>query len=134
MTREHANFHEPLAVGAAVRHEVTGEPAARDAARNLLSMLRRTRSYATGGTCDGERWQASGRLASAATSTETQETCTQVNLERLAQRALGWSNAKESADWWERCKLNSSVRLTTTRELLLKKASPGLNSLKGGCI
>ena len=63
LTREHANFHEPLAVGAAVRHEVTGEPAARDAARNLLGMLRRTRSYATGGTCDGERWQAPGQLA-----------------------------------------------------------------------
>ena len=99
LTREHANFHEPIAVGAAVRHEVTGDVAARAAAVNLLGMLRRTRAYATGGTCDGERWQSSGRLESATTSTETQETCTQVNLERLAQRALGWSGSKQSADW-----------------------------------
>jgi hypothetical protein len=32
-------------------------PEARDAAMNFLSMLRRSRAYATGGTCDGERWQ-----------------------------------------------------------------------------
>ena len=66
---------------------------------NLLSMLRRSRAYATGGTCDGERWQAAGRLEAAALSTETQETCTQVNLEQLAKRALGWSDPAAAADW-----------------------------------
>ena len=134
LAREHANFHEPLAVGAAVRHEMTGEPEARDAARNLLRMLRRSRAYATAGTCDGERWQRAGQLGEAVRSTETQETCTQVNLERLAQRALGWSGARESADWAdyaERAGLHGAMSAQRGPGELLYTMPLGLATSKG---
>lgn len=80
LEREHANFHEPLAMGAWSRWAITGDEESKAAFGNFIGLLRETRAYATGGTCDGERWQAPGRLERVIVSTETQETCTQVSL------------------------------------------------------
>ena len=80
LEREHANFHEPLAMGAWSRWAITGDEESKAAFGNFIGLLRDTRAYATGGTCDGERWQAPGRLERVIVSTETQETCTQVSL------------------------------------------------------
>ena len=49
LEREHANFHEPIAMGAYSRYEITGDEESRRAFRNFIELLRDTRSYATAG-------------------------------------------------------------------------------------
>ena len=133
-TREHANFHEPLAVGAAARHEITGDVDARLAAERFLETLRDTRAFATAGSCDGERWHPPRRLESSVRSAETQETCTQVNLEILAARALAWSSPRRAAEWAdyaERAALHGAMSAQRGPGELLYTTPLGLGVSKG---
>ena len=134
LEREHANFHEPIAMGAYVRYEITGDEASRRAFRNFIELLRGTRAYATAGTCDGERWQAPGRLERIIVSTETQETCTQVNFERLANAAVasfGEAEARDWADYSERASLHGPVGLQRKPGELLYTTPLGVGVSKG---
>ena len=134
LEREHANFHEPIAMGAYSRYEITGDEESRRAFRNFIELLRDTRSYATAGTCDGERWQAPGRLERIIVSTETQETCTQVNFERLANAAVasfGEAEARDWADYSERASLHGPVGLQRKPGELLYTTPLGVGVSKG---
>ena len=133
-TGEHANFHEPLAAGAAARHEITGDVDAKLAAERFLETLRDTRAFATAGSCDGERWHPPRRLESSVRSAETQETCTQVNLEILAGRALAWSSPRRAAEWAdyaERAALHGAMSAQRGPGELLYTTPLGIGVSKG---
>ena len=133
-TGEHANFHEPLAAGAAARHEITGDVDAKLAAEHFLETLRDTRAFATAGSCDGERWHPPRRLESSVRSAETQETCTQVNLEILAGRALAWSSPRRAAEWAdyaERAALHGAMSAQRGPGELLYTTPLGIGVSKG---
>ena len=121
-------------MGAYSRYEITGDTESRRAFRNFIELLRDTRSYATAGTCDGERWQAPGRLERIIVSTETQETCTQVNFERLANAAVasfGEAEARDWADYSERASLHGPVGLQRKPGELLYTTPLGVGVSKG---
>jgi hypothetical protein len=66
----------PILLGGATRHEVTGEPALRDATAHFFHLIRSTRSFATGGSTHGEVWgtprQLGGTLGPPPVGTEHQ--------------------------------------------------------------
>ena len=62
LTGLHANTHIPEVIGAARRHEVTGDPTYRQITEFFFNLLTSTRTYATGGSNDNEHWGSPHRL------------------------------------------------------------------------
>src|SRR5262249_6265753 len=52
----HANTHIPQAIAAARRYELSGDPRFRDVAEYFFYEVTSARSYATGGTSNGQAW------------------------------------------------------------------------------
>src|SRR5207245_7064951 len=64
----HANTTIPKIVGAARRHELTGEPRYRRVAEYFWREVTSQRAYCTGGTSNGEGWNAEPGILSTALS------------------------------------------------------------------
>jgi DUF1680 family protein len=101
----HANTTIPKILGAARRHELTGDPRARAIALYFWQQVTGRRSYCTGGTSGGERWGAPGKLA-AELSGYTQECCCTHNMLKLTRRLFSWTADPRLADYYERALLN----------------------------
>lgn len=104
----HANFHLPEIVGFARAFEVTGNETDAAIARNFFAALTQNHSFCTGGSNTGECWQKPRDLG-AFLSTQTQESCTQYNVLKVARHLFTWSADPLFADFYERALLNGVV-------------------------
>jgi hypothetical protein len=102
----HANTTIPQIVGAARGYELDGARERRDAADYFWHTVTERRSYVTGGSSNGESWNAPpGRLAREL-SGYTQECCVTYNLMKLTRLLFGWTADARVADYYERAWYN----------------------------
>ena len=81
----HANFHVPEVVGMARAYELTGNTTDKAIVDTFTNVLWTNHSYATGGSNSGECWQAPRDLGNFLDS-QTEESCTQYNILKVARR------------------------------------------------
>ena len=104
----HANFHLPEVVGMARAYEVTGNVTDKTIVDTFFNVLSTNHSYATGGSNSGECWQAARDLGNFLTS-QTEESCTQYNVLKVARRRFMTSASASLADFYERAILNGII-------------------------
>ncbi|PNH12698.1 hypothetical protein TSOC_000340, partial [Tetrabaena socialis] len=96
--------------GFAEAYDVTGDEAARAATANFFAIVTNHHSFATGGSNDHEFWQAPDEMAASVwtqkDAVETQETCTQYNILKIARSLFRWTGDVAYADFYERALLN----------------------------
>ncbi len=102
LTGLHANTQFPKVIGAARRYELTGEPRYRDIAEYFWREVTGLRSYATGGTSDGERWETAPGVLSTALSASSAECCCAYNMLKLTRHVFAWTADPRAADYFER--------------------------------
>jgi len=102
----HVNTQIPKIIGAARRYEITGDSRFRDIADYFWHEVTGRRSYSTGGTSNGERWNSDpGKLASEL-SGYTQECCCTYNMLKLTRHIFGWTADARAADYYENALYN----------------------------
>lgn len=107
----HANFHLPEVIGNARAFQLTGNATDQAIVRSFFAALTSNHSYCTGGSNSGECWQQPRDLANFLT-TQTEESCTQYNVLKLARHLFQWGDAAEkstAADFYERAILNGII-------------------------
>ena len=104
----HANFHLPEIVGNAQAYELTGNLSDQNIVRNFFAALTANHSYCTGGSNSGECWQQPRDLGNFL-STQTEESCTQYNVLKIARHLFRWQAEPGFADFYERAILNGIV-------------------------
>ena len=102
----HANTNIPKVLGAARRYERTGEERSRAIATFFWDDVTGMRSYATGGTSNGEQWEGEPGQLAKAIGPESQETCVTYNMLKLTRTLFGWSPEARYADFYERAYFN----------------------------
>jgi len=102
----HANTTIPKIVGAARRYELTGERRYRDLAEYFWGEVAGRRAYCTGGTSNGESWNADPGVIAGELSGYTQECCVTYNMLKLTRHVFGWSGSAACADYAERALWN----------------------------
>jgi DUF1680 family protein len=102
----HANTTIPKVLGVARRYERTGEERSRAIATFFWDDVTGRRSYATGGTSNGEVWQGKPGQLAKAIGPESQETCVTYNMLKLTRTLFGWSPEARYADFYERAYFN----------------------------
>ncbi len=96
----HANFHLPEVVGNARAYELSGNVTDAAVVNHFLEIISQNHSYATGGSSSGECWQPArdlGRYLDA----QTEESCTQYNVLKVARRRFLWRADAADADFYE---------------------------------
>ncbi len=106
----HANTHIPQVIGAARGYELTGDDRYRSIADYFWQEVVAKHTYATGGTSDGEGWQAPGQLAKQL-GPAAQECCCSYNMMKLSRHVYGWTADPKIMDYYEQLLVN--VRLGT---------------------
>ena len=104
----HANFHLPEVVGNARAFELTANATDAAVVRTFFDALTANHSYATGGSNSGECWQRPRDLGNFL-STQTEESCTQYNVLKVARHLFQWGAEPRYADFYERALLNGIV-------------------------
>jgi uncharacterized protein len=102
----HVNTTIPKIIGAARRYELTGEPRYHDVASYFWHEVTTRRAYCTGGTSNGEGWNADPGILSTELSSDTQECCTSYNMLKLTRHLFGWTADPAAADYYERLLFN----------------------------
>jgi DUF1680 family protein len=104
----HANTHIPQAIAAARRYEISGDTRFKDVAGFFFDEVAAARSYATGGTSNGEAWLAQPRRLAAEwrLSVNTCECCCAYNMLKLARQLYSWNPEPRYFDYYERVLLN----------------------------
>jgi DUF1680 family protein len=103
----HANTHIPQVVGAARGYEVTGEKRYWTIATFFWNQVVQARSYATGGTSNGEHWGSAPNQLSTQLGPSTEESCCSYNMLKLTAHLFTWSPDPRYADYYEKTFLNS---------------------------
>ena len=106
----HANTHIPQVIGAARGYELTGDDRYHTIANYFYKEVVAQHTYATGGTSDGEGWQAAGKLANQL-GPAAEECCCSYNMMKLGRHVYGWTVDPGVMDYYERLMFN--VRLGT---------------------
>jgi DUF1680 family protein len=109
----HANTHIPQVIGAARGYELTGDDRYHTIADYFWHEVVDEHTYCTGGTSDGEGWQAPGKLAHQL-GPAAQECCCSYNMMKLSRHVYGWSADPKVMDYYERLLFN--VRMGTQDE------------------
>jgi len=111
----HVNTHIPQVIGAARRFELSSDMRFHDVADFFWYEVVSARSYATGGTSNGEGWLAQPRqLASELKrSVDTAECCCAYNMLKLTRQLYSWTADPRYFDYYERTLFNH--RLGTIR-------------------
>jgi DUF1680 family protein len=109
LTGLHVNTQIPKVIGAARRYELTGERRYRDVAEYFWREVVTERTYATGGTSNGERWNTPPGMLAAELSSSTAECCCAYNMLKLTKHVLSWSGDPRAADYLERVFWNSRM-------------------------
>jgi hypothetical protein len=102
----HVNTNIPKVIGAARRYELTGDPRSRRIAEYFWRQIVTQRSYCTGGTSNGESWNAEPGVLSTELGGYTQEDCTTYNMLKLTRHVFGWTADPAAADYHERALFN----------------------------
>jgi DUF1680 family protein len=102
----HVNTQIPKIIGAARRYELTSEPRYRRIAEYFWHDVIGRRAYATGGTSNGESWNADPGILSTELSGYTQECCVTYNLLKLTRQLFTWTGDPALADYYERALYN----------------------------
>ena len=102
----HANTTIPQIIGAARGYELTGSEPLRDAALTFWHTVAVRRAYCTGGTSNGERWNAPPGELAHELSGYTEESCCTYNMQKLTRLVYGWTADPRLADYYERTLYN----------------------------
>lgn len=102
----HVNTTIPKIIGAARRYELTGEERYRRIAEYFWHQVTSQRSYATGGTSNGESWNTEPGVLATDLSGYTQECCVTYNMLRLTRHIIEWTGDPRAADYYERALFN----------------------------
>lgn len=102
----HGNTTIPKIIGAARRHELTGEARSRDIARFFWNDVTNQRCYATGGTTNDESWNTEPGELSKELGKYTQESCVSYNMLKLTRHLFAWDPDPAYADYYERTYFN----------------------------
>jgi hypothetical protein len=106
----HANTHIPQVIGAARGYELTGDARYHQIADYFWHQCVGHHTYATGGTSNGEFWQAADKLADQL-GPAAEECCCSYNMMKLSRHVYGWNPDPRVMDYYERLLFN--VRLGT---------------------
>jgi hypothetical protein len=102
----HVNTTIPKILGAARRWELAGEPRYRSVAEYFWREVTTRRAYCTGGTSNGEGWNADPGVLASELSGYTQECCTSYNMLKLTRHVFQWTAEPAAADYAERLLFN----------------------------
>jgi len=102
----HVNTTIPKIIGAAVRYELTSESRYRNIAEYFWREVTERRSYATGGTSNGESWNTDPGVLSTELSGYTQECCVTYNMLKLTRHVFQWTGDPMCAEYYERALWN----------------------------
>lgn len=103
----HVNTHIPQAIGAARGYELTGEDRYWTISTFFWNQVVHARSYATGGTSNGEHWGSEPYHLSTQLGPNTEESCCSYNMLKLTSHLFSWDPEPEYADYYERTYFNS---------------------------
>jgi uncharacterized protein len=103
----HVNTHIPQVIGAARGYELTGDERYRMLSSFFWDQVVRARSYATGGTSNGEHWGSEPYHLSTQLGPTTEESCCSYNMLKLTSHLFCWDPLPAYADYVERTYLNS---------------------------
>ncbi|MFZ1099704.1 MAG: beta-L-arabinofuranosidase domain-containing protein [Steroidobacteraceae bacterium] len=98
----HANTTIPQIIGAARGFEVTGSARLRSVAEFFWQTVAERRCYCTGGTSNGERWNAPPGVLAHELSGYTEESCVTYNMQKLTRHVYCWTADARLADYYER--------------------------------
>lgn len=102
----HVNTTIPKIIGAARRFELTGEPRYHEVADYFWNEVTGRRAYCTGGTSNGENWNAEPGIISTELGPETEECCPTYNMLKLTRHVFQWTADPRAADYYERAVFN----------------------------
>ena len=105
----HVNTHIPEVIGAARRYELTAEPYYHEVASYFWDEVVGERSYATGGTSNGERWLSDPGDLSTQLSVSSEECCCGYNMLKLTSHLHQWTADPRYMDYYERTLFNSRL-------------------------
>ena len=107
----HVNTHVPQVIAAARRYEISGDYRFHDVADFFWWTVVDGRTYVTGGTSNGESWQAEPRRLSVEwkRSVATAECCCSYNMLKLTRHLYGWTGDPKYFDYYERVLLNHRI-------------------------
>lgn len=105
----HTNTHIPQVIGAARRYELTGDTHYHEVAKYFFDEVTQERSYATGGTSNGEGWDTDPGDLSKALSVWSEECCCGYNMLKLARHLYQWTADPRYFDYYERTLFNSRL-------------------------
>ena len=129
----HANFHLPEIVGNARAYELTGNLTDASIVHGFFDALTANHTYCTGGSNSGECWQAPRDLGNFL-STQTEESCTQYNVLKIARHLFRWHAEVRYADFYERAITNGIVgNQKRGRSTCGSPPECGCNAEGGGC-
>jgi DUF1680 family protein len=103
---EHVNSFIPNIIGTAREYEMTGDPALYEIATYFWNQVTGARSYVTGGTSNGEGWQADPYVISTELGKDSHESCCTYNMLKLTRHLFNWEPNAEYADYYERALFN----------------------------
>ena len=130
----HANTNIPKVIGAARRYELTGESRYRHIAEYFWREVTTQRASCTGGTSNGEGWEAEPGVLSTQLSGYTQEDCTTYNMLKLTRHVFAWTGDPACADFYERALWNGilgSQHPADGEKMYYVSLAPGLWKLFG---
>ena len=105
----HVNTHIPQVIGAARQYELTGEPYYHEVAKYFWDEVTEERSYATGGTSNGEGWRTDPGNLSTELSVSSEECCCGYNMLKLTRHLHQWTADPRYMDYYERTLFNSRL-------------------------
>lgn len=101
----HANTNIPKVIGAARGYELTGDERYNRISRNFYRDVVDHHTYCTGGTSNGEMWQAADKI-STELGPAAQECCCSYNMLKLTRHLFGQKPDAAHFDFYERTLLN----------------------------
>ncbi len=107
----HTNTNIPKVIGAARGYELTGDDRYHTIADYFWHEVVGQRSYATGGTSNGEGWYSDAGDMSKQLGTSAEECCCSYNMMKLSRHLFAWTGDSKYMDYYERLLFN--VRLGT---------------------
>ena len=102
----HVNTTIPQIIGAARGYELSGDLRLRRVAEYFCETVTDRRSYCTGGTSNGESWNAGPNEIAKELSGYTQECCVTYNMQKLTRQLFCWTADPRAADYYERAYYN----------------------------
>jgi hypothetical protein len=120
----HVNTHIPQVIGTARGYELTGEDRYRTIASFFWTQVVQARSYATGGTSNGEVWGSEPYHLSMQLGPTTEESCCSYNMLKLTSHLFSWDPEPAYADYYERTYLNSILPTQDPKTGMLEYYKP----------